>query len=87
MRYGVKSRGVPLWLPALHRRGSLDAYTRSVEHPFQVVLHHHSLERGLVEDPLEDVGVVVHAADYALDEGVGEDELEVFDGVGSGLGY
>src|SRR5664280_1012388 len=60
--------------------------SRSQEHPLQVVLHHHRLEPRLIQDALEDVGVVVHAADDALDEGVGEHELEVLDGVGAGLG-
>jgi hypothetical protein len=63
----------------------LDAYTRSVEHPLEIVIHDDRLEGWVVEDAAEDIGVVVHAADYAFDEGVGEDKLEVLDGVGAGL--
>ncbi len=56
------------------------------EHPLEVVLHDDGLERLVVEDLAEDVGVVVHPPDDALDEDVGEDEAEVLDGVGAGLG-
>jgi hypothetical protein len=53
------------------------------EDTVQVVVHHYALEGWVVEDLLEYVLVVVHAADDALDEGVGEDEAEVLDGIGT----
>ena len=44
------------------------------------MLHHGRLEGWLVEDAAEDVGVVIHAADNALDEDIVDDEAEVLAG-------